>query len=70
MADEPLEPTEEQATDLKAAIFEAPDVASYTTVTGAQVQRRSVDEILKLERAVREARLRRRRFRQSRVRFG
>lgn len=43
-------PSAEQQQGLTDAIFTAPDVASYTTPTGQQVQRRSVDDLLKLER--------------------
>lgn len=43
-------PSAEQSQGLVDAMFTAPDVASYTTPTGQQVQRRSVDELIRLER--------------------
>jgi hypothetical protein len=52
-----------------AAMSESPDVASYTTPSGLQVQRRSADELIQLENHLRAAEARRRGLRQTLVRF-
>lgn len=64
-----VEPTQQQVNDLAAAMFDAPDVAAYTTPSGLSVTRRSVDELLKLEEALRARAARRLGTRNVKVRF-
>lgn len=63
------EPVLTETEALHEAMLEAPDVASYTTATGVSVTRRSVDEMMKLDRYLREKQARARGLRQTRVRF-
>lgn len=62
-------PTTQQEANLTDAMFEAPDVAGYTTPTGLQVQRRSVNELIKLQEFAAAQAARKRGLRQTQVRF-
>lgn len=53
-------PTDQQVDDLNAAMFEAPDVATYTTPSGLQVTRRGVDDLIRLQRYLEHQAARRR----------
>jgi hypothetical protein len=64
-----LEPTAQQQIDLGVAIYDSPDVASYTTPSGLQVTRRSIEDMLRLERAQRHAAARSSGIRRTLARF-
>lgn len=64
-----LAPTSEQLQELTDALYDAPDVAAYTTPSGLSVTRRSVGDMLKLDQAQQAAAARRRGLRQTLVRF-
>lgn len=64
-----LEATPAQQTALADAIFESPDVAGYTDAAGTSVQRRTVGDLLALEKAQRYAEGRRSGIRRTLVRF-
>tara|TARA_R110002096_G_scaffold24771_3_gene78159 strand:+ start:228 stop:2162 length:1935 start_codon:yes stop_codon:yes gene_type:complete len=55
---------------IHAAAFDAPDIAAYTTATGASVTRRTPEQMETLDRMAREARQRSRGIRKTRASFG
>ena len=62
-------PTAEQVQSLTDAMFDQPDIASYTTPSGLQVTRRSASELIQLQREADARAARARGIRQTLVRF-